>query len=1219
MNSRQDNTTMAYLHHYLKCTQLTCVFLVISTLMPFTGIGQHLNGTDGALKFENISDGLSSNYILDICQDSKGYLWFATDYGLNRFDGLNFKLYINNPDDSTSISQDNIYKLLVDSRDRLWVGTQSGGLNLYNRDLDNFTRFVHDKNNPGSINHNSIREIYEDPQRSIWIGTKKGLVKYNEANRSFLQYNKEASGYGKPVNNIRAMLMDQQGNFWIGATGGLFLFDPKSGNFQLIPQHTNDQSDPSYRCLFEDSNGTIWGGSAWGGGLKKIERNGTYSITTFLEPAENDYLGASRNNILSIEEYANHLWIGTENGGLKLMNLDTEHSVYEVNDYKEPTSISSNSIWSIFKDNSNRVWLGTYNKGVSMWDPNRNDFNHQLGRNQLQFTEGNNIVTSFAVNNGEIWVGTDGGGLFKLDKSGNLLKKFKNEPGNSQSLSSNSVLDLFLQNNEILWVATWEGGLCAYNLNTDRFAAYRKDINGNPVENIFSIYPDDENNLWIGSWGSGLFHFDTRQQSFTPVHYADTADFPGLDPFYANNIYLVYTDQNNQLWVGGMFGLYRSAPNDSLYQSFEPIRMSSSENLEPIVAQTLHEHSNGIIWIGTVGDGLIKYDPKNETFRTYTLKNGLAGNSVKKILEDENGSLWISTNQGISKFNVAAEAFKNFAKEDGLQENEFFKGSGFKAKDGRLFFGGINGFNSFHSKDIQLIEILPPVYLTDLKVFNQSVPVDPDGILPRQLSELSEITLSYRESVFSLYFQALNFTYPEKTQYAYRLDGLETRWNFVTNINHATYTNLDPGTYTFMVKASNSDGLWNENEASLTIHITPPWWRTTLFYVAMVILMATAVVVIVNSRNRYLTIQKEQLKKLVNERTAALTTSNEQLQNTLNELKQTQNKLIKSEKITALSQVVFNLLHELNSPLGSTKAGLEYIKKDVLLEVQQLPKLMESLDASAFEIFKNFLEEMLSQDHYYSPSEERQLTSELQQTLQKMNIEDQQILESLAVIQCFKLSDNARKLLSFKNAPELIELAEMIILKYHNLANMDKSVERSINILNSLRTYTEDETPDIKYPVDIIQSIEDCLKLREHVFKRGVKVIREYMGRPTILANNEELKQVWLNIISNANYAMNYSGELTITVIKNEIDAHVSFKDNGPGIPKDKLDKVFEPFYTTKPLGEGRGIGLDIVKKLVSKHGGTISLTSEPGNTQFAITLPLFKETRENPSNQVFS
>ncbi len=637
---------------------------------------------------------------------------------------------------------------------------------------------------------------------------------------------------------VHSILQDRQGYLWIGTEDGLNKYD---GYKFIIYLH--DQNNPSslshnnVRSLCEDRSGVLWIGS-WGGGLNKFDRE-KEQFTHYQHDSENP-TSLRDDYIVSIcEDKSGDIWIGTSKA-LHKFDKETEQFIQI---QFSPESSDKNSFVKIFEDRFGNLWIGTWN-GLNKFDRQKEQFTHyrQIPGNPNSLSSNSVWVIYESSQSGEniLWIGTKNGGLNRFNRNTGKYKHYFHDPYNPNSLSNNTIFTIleshFDAKNE-LWIGTYNG-LNKLDLKTEQFTRYMHDPN-NPhsisSDIIRSLYEDRDGFLWIGTHNGGLCRFNPEKEQFTQVD-----DSP--------QIMSIYEDQSGILWIGAFNGLKKFDHNmEQITHYTHDVNNPNSISNNQVLS--VYEDKSGTLWIGT-SCGLNKFNRETDQFFNFTENDGLPNNVINGILEDKHGNLWPSTNKGLSRFNPKTKTFRNYDVHDGLQSNEFHFQACSKSKDGEMFFGGINGFNAFYPDRIKDNPHIPQIVITDFQLFNKPVTVKKDNVaekknsysLPKHISTLKEIELSYRENVFSFEFAALDYHSPQKNQYAYMMEGFEGDWNFTDYTRRfATYTNLDPGEYVFKVKGSNNDGIWNEEGISIKITITPPWWKTNLAYTFYVLLIGSIV------------------------------------------------------------------------------------------------------------------------------------------------------------------------------------------------------------------------------------------------------------------------------------------------------------------------------------------------------------------------------------------
>ncbi|QQS35408.1 MAG: hypothetical protein IPM56_14315 [Ignavibacteriales bacterium] len=820
------------------------------------------NGDEYVFNQLTIEDGLSQTTVLSITQDHKGYMWFGTAFGLNKYDGYSFTVYMSSLTDTTKLSDNRITCLFEDSEKNLWIGTIDGTLNRYNRETNTFSHFsfidtivlpyqIPDQyyEYPISFSRNdnhSITAIEEDLDGYLWIGTwGKGVFRFDKKNSSYIHFfTHPENKTGLSFNRITEILVDHSGEIWIGTFGGGINKVVKDGagiSFEQFKHSGSDLgslSDDKVISVFQDSYKNIWIGTYYGG-LNRIspEETGSGFKKSFKVFKNNpgDRSSLSNNTVMAItEDQEGGLWIGTFGGGLNKFNREHEDFTNFMNDPFNVNTIGDNDVLSLHCDRSGILWIGTHlGQGLN-----------KLEKNKVKFSTIKHIPGSTSGLNDEVvwsifqdrqkifWFGTYKGGVNRFDRSTNKFRYFR--PGQN-SVSDGHNRSLAEDNFGNLWIGNYSGGLNRYNFASEKFTYFKHDpgddktIGANQIQDILI---DSNNVMWLGTFGGGLNFVQLSGEANSQLIFHSLKNKPG-DPtsISDNRVYSLCEGRDAALWVGtfgGGLNKFDKSSRKFLRYVHNP---QDDSSLSSNRVMTVFEDTDGIIWVGTYGGGLNKLNPESGYFKRYSDKEGLIGGVVYGILEDRNKNLWMSTNSGIFKFNKTTELFTQYDLQDGLQSLEFSGGAYFETDDGEMFFGGISGINHFYPDSITENQNIPPIVITNVRVFNNPI----EG-------ERESIELSYDKNFLTFEFAALDYTNPGANQYSYMLEGLDKEWRFTnSSIRIANYTNLSPGQYTFRVKGSNNDGVWNEEGTMIRIIINPPVWKTWWFLLAAIVISALVI------------------------------------------------------------------------------------------------------------------------------------------------------------------------------------------------------------------------------------------------------------------------------------------------------------------------------------------------------------------------------------------
>ena len=773
----------------------------------FTNLNQSLN-----FKHFSLSEGLSQSSVLCILQDSKGFIWFGTRDGLNKYDGHSFKTYRYDQKDKSSISNSFIKTIFEDEIGNIWIGTNNG-LNKYIPHKDHFKRYQ-SINKENSFIDNQIWSLTSMNEEFLWIATNAGLEKFEISTG-----NTEHIKIGDSVkeNEIRSIFKDSKNNLWICNRENIAVYNPQTKQFKEIPYPLTQirKATRNYSpVIYEDTNNIIWLGVR--GGLAKYDNHKNRFIH-FEIPSEK--INAINDEIRAIyQDFFGNYWIGTYNG-LYIMNKEKTEINHFIHNENNLHSLSQNSIYSIIGDTKGDIWIGTYAGGINYFDRSFDVFkNYYAGTNnhKLNYKVVSSIIEE---SSGNLWIGTEGGGLNYLNRKTGKFQYYTHNSNNPNSISTNNVKSIIMTKEGNLWIGTHDGGLNFLNPNKEPFLFKKFRVNNkskNSISNdrVISLFEDGQNRIWVGTSGGGLNILDTNTYRFSKIK--------NLQNVVGEIVYnIAPSNHKDVLLISGNKGLAKVDVNTKEVTAID-YQINSESDKNTFVTLCAYEDNFNNYWIGTEGSGLFYYDTKTQKSRKYGISDGLPNEVIYAILPDDYNNLWFSTNKGLSRYSIETNQFKNFDVSDGLVENEFNAGAKLKLSNKELMFGSTNGIVFFNPNEIKENMFLPPVYITSVSVNNKPY-LSGSNIT-------KDIQLTYKQNVFSFDFIALSYSQSDKNNYAYKLDGFDESWNYVGNKKTATYTNLDAGNYVFRVKASNNDRLWNEKGQAIHIQILPPFWKTWWAY-----------------------------------------------------------------------------------------------------------------------------------------------------------------------------------------------------------------------------------------------------------------------------------------------------------------------------------------------------------------------------------------------------
>ncbi len=797
------------------------------------------------IRFRRIASdqGLSQNTVYSIEQDHVGFLWIGTNNGLNRYDGYQFVVFKKKLNDSLSISDNTIISLLEDSHNRLWVGTYQG-LNRYNHLNQTFRRYAPQTYDSTKISGFSIWAIQEDKKGRLWIGTGNGLNLYNEEKECFSRYTWESDSInGLNHNEILDIFEDCHENLWLGTGDGLCHFDPEHRRFTNYKPRSSVAEYFSVWSIQEDSTGQFWIGTQRG--LFRFDpKNGLFF--------KSDLIQLNQLHITQLFRDALHrLWIATE-AGLYLYHPETRlFSVFKSDPF-DPSSLSDNIIWSLFEDRSHNIWIGTGIGGLNQYSPWTNKFAtyNQEGASG-QALSNRYIVSLLEDHTGALWIGTRSGGLNRLDRQSDTYTWYQHNFNDANSLAHNRVNALCEDFDGSLWIGT-ANGLTQFNRQRNQFKQFHANDPNVSIShnNIQTLFLGADSTLWIGTY-FGLSKLSPDRKKFSFYNYIKNTD-TSLSNHW---VHTITADDNGKIWIGTDNGLNCLDPRTRQIKHYYHDPDCSNSLSHNLISALIYD-SPGVLWIGTYGGGLNRLEVKTGKFTRFTNENGLPSNEIAALVMDNYGNLWISSDNGLIRFNTYTLQSIVFTTHDGLQSNEFCYNSVLKSKNGELFFGGINGFNSFFPQEIAFNRSPPPIVITSFKIYNRRIELDSPSIETRDTIKISD-----QDKYFSIEFAALDFSQPLSNQFLYKLEGFDNEWFNLTNRNFVNYTNLSSGKYTFCIKGANNDGVWSKTTRRVTLIIMPSYWNTWWFkMIAIVTTLSIIGVVIINRLQYYRSIAKIRTK-----------------------------------------------------------------------------------------------------------------------------------------------------------------------------------------------------------------------------------------------------------------------------------------------------------------------------------------------------------------------
>ncbi|MBZ0111916.1 MAG: hypothetical protein K8J08_05620 [Thermoanaerobaculia bacterium] len=879
-------------------------------------------------------------------QDRLGFLWVGSQEGLYRFDGSRFRSFRADPTDARALGGNYVRALLEDSDGYLWVGTYASGLNRFDPATETFVRFEHSPEIEDSLPANGVLALLEDDRGRLWVGTYGGglarldLASANDAASDPVRFERflhdPASETSLSDNTVQSILQRDDGSIWVATWGGGLNEMTSDGQFRHHRHDPSDDGSLSHDAAFsllEDDQHRLWVGT-WGGGLNLLETPATATAPARFRRSSLGLTSSSDEGLRItslVQADDGSIWAGVYGEGLCNFDPETpDQAVCTSFDPADPTTLSNANVFALYEDRQNLLWVGNYGVGVDRYDPltaRIQSFQHEPDTpHSLSYDD---VMTLVEGKDGSVWIGTDGGGLdLMTDVEGSPhFDHFRQRNDDPGSLSHDSVFALLEDQRGEFWVGTFGGGLNRLVDSVEgEFQRYPVDPERDDAtssNSIWSLAPGDDGSLWIGTYGGGLDRMrgDPLTPSFTHYRHDPSRESSLSHDF----VTLVKEDRDGNLWVGtdgGGLNLLLVNERDRPVPDFVRFRHRADDpgSLPHDIVYALHQSEDGTLWIGTMGGGLSRFEPgfekEDQRFTSYRVEQGLAHDNVYGIVEDRDGILWLATGGGVSRFDPKTESFLRLDQQDGLG-SKHYNPAALATRSGWLIFGGNQGLDRFRPEAIRPSVDLPPVRLTELRLFNEPVPVSPagDGVLEQSLTLTRTLDLSYRQSSLTFEFAALSFRQARENRFAYQLVGFDDDWVRLGPDEHrAVYTNLPAGAYDFRVRASNHDGVWNEAGTSLEVRISPPWWRTwwamSAFWATVLGSLASFYLLRVSLLER----QKRALEQKVRERTAEILRQRDELADQSQRLEVAHSRLLELDHFK--DEMTGMIAHDLKNPLN---------------------------------------------------------------------------------------------------------------------------------------------------------------------------------------------------------------------------------------------------------------------------------------------------------------
>lgn len=1087
--------------------------------------------------------------VVSFTQDTRGYLWLATSYGLEKYDGHQYTAYRHDPSNSNSLSSNNIETIYTDRKGIIWIGTYGTGFDSYDPVLNRFTNYRHHPGDKASLASDSVTAFAEDKDGHLWIGTIKGLERFDRETNTIQHYvHKDNDPASLSNNQVRALLVDRQGVLWIGTgspfrgqtpkgEGGLNKLNETTGEFTRYMHNDADQYslvDNMVRSIFEDSKGNFWIGTV-GPGLQILDRR-TGKFTRFLyDPKHPDKLSAPK----TIEKYeyapdhvtfinedpAGRIWIGTLDGGINVYNPDTKKTTWYGETQGSKQHLATNMYWCSYRTRDGILWIGSWGEQeVYKVSPYENKLPH--------YRIGETVNCFMEDANGKLWLGTDHG--LRVDSDNGSTQVFNVD---KNAKSDRNVVDYMVRDNESkIWIKN-STGLYAFNPTTKKFNEYHHkpdDPKSLQSDSVLFLKPAQGEKLWVGT-RDGLDLLDVSKGEFT--HFRN--DKNNLNSLSFNNIYSIEIDSKQNVWVGTERGLNRLAPNNSRFK-----RYLAGFNVNCIL-----QDSRGDLWAATNG-GLFKYNSAADRFDSY--KTGAT--EIFWICEDKQHSYWLNTSLGLVKLSLNGNVTTTnvYGKSAGFNTHTV-RTYGMVRQNGEVLYGDSSGYYVFLPANLMHRTPPPNVVINEFLLGDKVVLPNTNGILKEPIINTKSVHLKYNQNTFSFQFSNIDFVNDEASVLnTYMLEAYDSQPRSAGPDGTASYYNILPGIYKFRVQSENSDG--EHTEKVIDLIISPPWWATWWAYTGFTILFAAGIWLFIHLRSLALIREKQMLEHEVEVRTHEVQEQKEEiaaqrdnLEKALDDLKITQKQLIQSEKMASLGEITSGMAHEIQNPLN-------FVNNFSEMNVELINELKDGAIKQLPEECKADTNEVLTM-----------------------------------------LDDNMRKILHHGKRAD----------------NIIKGIMQHSQATKAMREFT-----DINHLTDEFLKLS-YMNLQAKDSSANVELITQMdESVPKICVVPQEIGKVLLNIFNNAFYAVSkkqkkadgsYIPEVMVTTGTDKSFVTIKIRDNGSGIPAQMQNKIMQPFFTTKPTGEGTGLGLFLsYETIVKGHDGTLTFNTMEGEfTEFVIKLPI--------------